>query len=661
MPRSTQIVPQYEVPHVYTVINDNSVITESAPVVSENGVRFLCVFPSTKGQDRVIQSFNSTKDFVDEYGYPNFELFGQASLMPWALLSTGNAKVYCERIMPDDAEYANLVIVAKVPKTPTDSLNVKFEATYITGVRDDMAFRTMVDGLKDLETGDTEIYPIVGIRCKGRGTYGNAIRFRITGDTASDKDNNFKNYIVEIFDSGDGTLVRKNAYAASLFENAVAGTKSLFLTDVAEDDDHAKVEIYANALNLKTLYNKYAALATTPVPYNEFDFFYGKTKSGSSIEKYTVDETSVSFSATNGITLQNGSEGAFSTISPVATVTVADETARFALTSDDVSVGTVVYQTDTTAKYRVTDINSISTPAGWELIVWNREAAIEAEYLRALTGEEPYDSAIKSKRRVPLDVILDANYNESIKRAFSQLVINRGDSRFIMDAGLLYTVSQVLNWGETTKNIANPLIAKTVSNYKTKDPFTAKTINVTSTYYYAKELATHYKTFGSQVPFVGENYALLSGHLKNSVRPVIDADDLEVKDKLYTLKLNALEAVNENEYTIGTQETSQSVSSDLSEESNVQIMLEMKRIVENLVRPYSLAESEDRRRFTENVDRALQSFRVAKVADYTIDFQMNDWERERNILHCYLGITFLTINKTTIIEIDINKRTSAGE
>ena len=35
---------------------------------------------------------------------------------------------------------------------------------------------------------------------------------------------------------------------------------------------------------------------------------------------------------------------------------------------------------------------------------------------------------------------------------------------------------------------------------------------------------------------------------------------------------------------------------------------------------------------------------------------MNAWEAERSIMHCYVAIQFRTLNKRTIIEIDVNKR-----
>ena len=45
-----------------------------------------------------------------------------------------------------------------------------------------------------------------------------------------------------------------------------------------------------------------------------------------------------------------------------------------------------------------------------------------------------------------------------------------------------------------------------------------------------------------------------------------------------------------------------------------------------------------------------------KVYSFTISFDMNTWEAERSILHCYVAVQFRTLNKRTIIEIDVNKR-----
>ena len=133
---------------------------------------------------------------------------------------------------------------------------------------------------------------------------------------------------------------------------------------------------------------------------------------------------------------------------------------------------------------------------------------------------------------------------------------------------------------------------------------------------------------------------------------------MEIKEELYTNRFNFIECVSEDTYVRAVQGTSQSTWSDLSEENNVAVLLEMKRMLEEFVssKLYNFAEAADRIRFTEDADRMFSSFRNRKVRSFDVYFDMNAFEEERSILHCYLAVVFRTMAKRGIIEIDINKR-----
>jgi len=139
---------------------------------------------------------------------------------------------------------------------------------------------------------------------------------------------------------------------------------------------------------------------------------------------------------------------------------------------------------------------------------------------------------------------------------------------------------------------------------------------------------------------------------------MIDADDIDTKEALYTNRVNFFECIAEDTYVRGVQGTSQKQWSDLSEENNVAVVLEMKRILEEFVssKLYNFAEAEDRVLFTQDADRLFADYRNKKVRSFNVYFDMNAFEEERSILHCYLAVVFRTIAKRGIIEIDINKR-----
>ena len=158
----------------------------------------------------------------------------------------------------------------------------------------------------------------------------------------------------------------------------------------------------------------------------------------------------------------------------------------------------------------------------------------------------------------------------------------------------------------------------------------------------------------------GERYATLSGYTKNSIRPLIDADDMEIKEKLLTeYQINYIEAIDEDTYIRGTQNTSQVKNSDLSEENNVQVLLEIKRKIERMAgkRRYEFSDEDELRIFRQDCEEIFSSYKGTKCRSIDVQVSMNKWERTRSIVHVYLAIVFRTFQKRAIIEIDVNPRT----
>ena len=132
MPSLSQIIPRYTVPHVQTYINDNSTVNDLVSQPVEEGTRLLCVFASSKGEDGVLKTINNLGDFLDEYGTPNYALYGQPMYNAYAALSSGNAICHCMRVAPADASYSSLAVCARVKVDDSDPsnpiMNVKFTA-----------------------------------------------------------------------------------------------------------------------------------------------------------------------------------------------------------------------------------------------------------------------------------------------------------------------------------------------------------------------------------------------------------------------------------------------------------------------------------------------------------------------------------------------------
>lgn len=636
MPRAGQIVPEYLTPHVKTYINDNSVVTTSESAQSENGVRLLCVFASAKGEDGVLKTMTNVNSYLEEYGTPNYNLYGQPCYMPYAALSSGNAKCYCMRVMPPSATYANVIISAYTTvqsnaETGLDEFRVKFVATPVTNVTDKASMLLQMETLakfppETTDIGNYHVFPLFSVCAKGRGQYGNAYRVRVVSDPIMNLDNNFMNYIFEVLDSSSGSIVMKEHHRGAFNYDAIVENKSLLFDDVVNDPSagSTKIEFLTYLEGFKALYDTYKEFAATnlgeaAIDFNICDMFTGMTKTGINMSGYVIDNMATDFAAldsTIGVALNGGDDSTFD--------------ANYVPTVTD-GIGGIT-----------------------------RQQAIDDEYIKAFNGD--YDRSIRSKRAVPCELILDANYSETVKMKLAELALYRYDARCVIDAGILTTTSAATNWvtKESVKSVSDFIISKECQHYKIRDPFTGRAIAMTATYYIAANLPTHYRTFGNHVPFVGEGYAQLSGHIRNSLKPAIDADNLDVKEVLYTNHCNFFECIAEDNYVRGAQGTSQAIWSDLSEENNVAVLLEMKRMLEEFVGAnlYNFAEAEDRIRFTEDATRMFSDFRGNKVSSYEVYFDMNAFEAERSILHCYLAVVFRTMSKRGIIEIDINKRAS---
>ena len=623
MPKANQIIPKWSVPHVETYINDNSVYEEFTATPS-SGTRLLCLLASKKGRDHEVVEIDSLAKYIDEYGEPNYKLYGQAGYMPYAALLSGNAKCFCMRIMPETAKYANVVIVAKIKTEENDeatqtNLHIKYEAMVLSDLTDLDKFHLAVDILTDksLDFDGYETIPVMAIAMKGRGTYGNSYRFRIVSDTLTDRDNDFKNYVFELLNVESG-IKKPEMFSGALYSNAVVGRTSIYLEDVINEPDAGSSKIKTLILedNINYIYEKYLTevvptLDEKAIPITEFDPLLGRTKADKTMNGLIIEtegDNTITFDRVDGIMLSGGDDDTFSHLK----------------SSEE------------------------------------RQAAMDAEYIKALKAESGYDKAFRSKRRTPSELILDANFSDSVKRELVALANYRMDARCILDGGILNSTTEIASWADEFYNLGHFIISKECQHYKIKDPFSGKIIPVTTTYFLANNLPRHFAQNGNHIPFYGELYTKLTGHIRNSLTPMIDADDIELKDMLYLKRVNFFECLSENNYARGTQGTSQLVWSDLSEENNVDVLLEMKRMLENFVsaKIYNFMEKEDRIRFTESANAMFEDFKGNKLRTYEVYFDSNKFEEERNILHCYLAVTFKAMAKRGIIEIDINKRTS---
>ena len=599
-------ITYYDHPFNVTVINDNSIIPTTVTAVPER-VNYLCVFAGGKGRDNKLLKMTSKNEFIREFGKPDALKYGQPILNAYASIVDLYSHAFCMRVMPADAGYANLIVMAKY-KVSDDGANleIKYETKSVGNLNNMEHFQATMEKNQNLEPdeGGFKTVPLFAIRSLGRGKYGNSYRIRLS-NVFTKKKIDYRFYRLEILDVDEGNKVVES-FEGCLYDQAI-NSVSYILTDVldGETNGSSRLNMIVNDNAMELIYEDYKGLFAKGevVPtMKEFDPVFGMGKDKVAHDKLVILD-GVELDRLDGIALLGGHDGSFDNL-----------------------------------------------PEGKTL-----EEVVDELYLKAFAGE--LDKAILSTRRTPVKFILDANYSMAVKREMVQLGLKRYDALVYLDAGLITTNDEAILFGEETSDLNYRIVSKSYQHYEIRDPFSGKRVPVTMTYDLACNLAKHIETHGLAKAYTGETYATLRGAIKNSLVPILDETDEELKEKLYDLRLNYYEAITDTIHARGTQVTAQDVNSDLSEETNMLMLLEIKDIAEkeSLSKRYNFAEPSDRALFTEMLKEKVKKLKDS-VRNIDVLFNMTPWEEQRSILHCYIEVTFKTIVKSSIVEININSR-----
>ena len=623
-----QIIPTHNLrrPAIETHINDNTEVVENYTFGGGNLTAGLFVFTSPKGRDReIITIKNGLAEFVEEYGVGAHSVYGQPFMNAYAAAkaaTTSNAMLHCLRVTADDAAYSTATLIAKY-KVDEGKMSIQYvikpSDADVTDLKD-LENCCTVNGTEDA-TGYTAV-KLFTIAYRGRGIYGKNIRFRITTDKATDKNNIYKNYNFQIYRSEE-LLEQVENFNITFAPDAVYNNASIYAEDVMNDSAKGSnlVTIAVNAEGFKTLYDAYlTAQPNTTFTLNDFDALLGIDKytrqaiAGLTIEPASTvtpadGETAIELSASTGIALMGGSDGAL------------------AITNAD------------------------------------RQAAMDALYLAAFEGK--IDENIRSKNRYPSTFIFDANFNVATKMAIVALAIQRTDCMAILDYGLeITTKASVGEYYDTNFDgmINDRVVSLEPYCMKVRDPYTQKTVTVTSTYWMASEYFSHINNWnGKHRPLAGNTFGVITGYIKNSVYPVFD-DDLDgtLLDEMAEKHCNVAK-FNQNQVIVRSmQNTAQDKMTALSEMNNVLVLLDIKRDCERACAQfeYDFAEVEDIARFNVILSNIVDKYAAAQVRNISAHFDKSAWESERGILHLYVEMIHKDLVKTTIIEIDVNRSSS---
>lgn len=618
------IVMTYPHPHVLIAVQDNTFITETF-LEEESPVRGIQVGAFAEGRDNKLLYVTQKSQFIEEFGTPNYRLYGQAGYNVARALGTGYAGMHVMRVLPDDAEYANVVIMARykvetlLEEQIEQGLKPKFVVSYvaktITGATSLEELKLKVEELEQEGISGDGFYekPILVHYAAGRGDYGRKFRMKFVDATNyEDPENTMKTYRMDVLKM-EQKLVRKESIYGGLNVDAFNTTtgRSLYLEDIVMDPETGsnKVGLIINDAVINHMLEVYNTAVEEPITIDEFDPFFGRLMDGTQDPNMTFEEAeegAVNLSSIDGYSLHGGSDGSFA----------------------------------------VTTLN--------------RQTKIDECIIKALNGD--YDKSIRSRFASPADFMLDANYSDDVKKALARLAVHRKwDAKLYLDAGLISTTTELIEWLETMKTVNGPNIVKELHHYKVRDTeFTGKTIPVTTTYFLAELIPNHFKSLGIGEPMVRE-HAIIKEAVPGSFLPVIDPIDDDIKKQIYLLRGNCYETLKYNTFQRTTALTSQLETSDRSDEFNDLILQLAVRTAEDILNKklYKLAEEEDRIRYQKEAERLINYILGGLIRSVSVEFVMSAEDELKQILRLRLRIVFKTIVKRGIVEVYIDPRATA--
>jgi hypothetical protein len=599
---------------------------------ANTGTTLLSAFLSSKGENNVMKTFTNSSSFIKEFGKPKFKEHGQAiyNIINW--LDNGGT-VQCIRVVAADAKYANLMINVKVKKTlDAPVLNAQGQPLYITPtgeqvttsegneplVHDQAIIKVQTKSIANLtdqttllttlsseytSTPDTDgflTYPLFAICDKGAGKLGNSTFFRINRNTINDNDTNYANYNIETIENISGATVVDKSVNVALYPEALnAYNENEFIADIVANK-FLKINLYFDEVHYTELCTALQSCIDGSPNLESIDPLFATDHiDGTTYEYITIDNSSVVLNGVNGLALASGDDGAF-------------------------AIGSAT-----------------------------RDTAISGQLVKAYTGE--LDPAIFKSKRFPANIMMDANFDSQTKLAMITCKSKRGsDIQVILDAGIITTVTAANTWRTTSVTFSDYEVKFYPQHVVVVDPYSGKDIKVTLTYLLARAIPSHDSAYGIHVP-LAEKYCVLYGYKKGTLLPVPATED--EKEELYTSQLNYCEESN-GSILINTELTAQKKNSDLSKGNNVRVLLEMKKVLRDLIPTwrYDFMSEADLQRFSREANSRIKELFIdagkCSVADVKVTSDTD--QMKKSILQVDLGASFYPIVERTLEYIRVN-------
>lgn len=626
---------KYLHPIIQTVINDNSEVTETA---TSNATVLFCAYRSEKGKDNSLQRYDDLSDFINLNGKPNFKKYGQPiyNAIQWL---RGGGILYGMRVLPENAAYANVVLLVKVKQdlvpvyqkdeygdyildefgnkiqevevgtgepVTTNGVTIKLATQSVSNFNSKKAAQEYLDTFDTYATDEQgfRTFPILAVIAAGRGTYGNNISININVDQTLNETYAFRLYGISASerDSNGNLRVLGNVYQCSFYPEAVSlGSSSLFINQVLEEYSEAigsvfSETVYDNLIEFILNSTKDYVTNQNRLSPTEIDFLFGTNRDGEQEELINIEYTA-NIDSIEGVYLGGGSNGDFDLVRQES-----------------------------------------------------KDEAVEKAYLAAYSGQ--YEPAILNKKLYEFDVILDANYTTAVKNQIAALVAERRDCIAIVDTNIQPNYLSATSWRKNVFVVNDYTTSIFSQSFVIYDAYTVSDIPVTATYFLAYKIPFNDQRYGIQYPFVGPNRGVITGFKTLDWNPSEDQ-----KEILYKNKINYTEQ-NFRQTRFMSQLTSQSKRSALSDINNIRVLFRIQRRVETLAENYyfEFASQTTLNSFNQKLNLILQEYVVNGACTYAYgNVYQTQYDREQKIARVQIELAFTGVIERILIEINVGK------
>ena len=583
--------------------------------------RPICMagFSADKGPEEFQNGLMGEK-FFKLYGYtPSFVKHGQTLIQSAKVINAGG-KLFCKRIVAEDATLANIGVVAKVSKLLVQKEDENGNLLYTTDGTDEtvdpigttpvMIQRCQVsyelktvsiagnhlpsfgsaflaDNGHTKAIGEDDQYALFLLADNGRGVSNK--KFRLYPDTTASRPVNYVKYILNVIEDGNVS----ESMAFTLNPDIIESDNNISLQNViARKSFQMRSRIFESEINAFIENVAYiSGIDLEEISYS--DILFGNDLYGEAYEQIVVDNT-VQLDNINGIRLMGGDNGLFGD-APINASTYASELVK----------------------------------------VFNGDAS-----------DDIYD--LDNCR---IDAVLDANYPALVKRAIENLAIFREDLVYFRDMGLGLNSLALIN-NANTSNYKSRFCATYHNSWDVKDPYTKKDITVTLPYSFSSLFVKHFLN-GRSRPICGQLYSIVFADVVEGTVNFIPKNTPAVDQKQFfeDTKINYV-AYYSGVLTLESEYTSQPKLTQLSWIHNVMMTQELIKEI-RLKCPkirYNFITGSDLETYKNDINKIIESYK-SKFNTIELVYTKDSNYEANKIFYAVINVTFKDFVQTEIFKI----------